>query len=677
MKRIKAAALLGMCMAVFTACRGKADVNSVSELEQGIQAVEEAVNAERSEISVQDIKSSREVREGTSADTVATPEDFPMEYDYGSGRISDWSREDMLKKTPKPKGNETVLNTVPNPAKIQALYLWEEGNVPAVTRFTEDMDGYFDEWDFRPYVTAIPVRDGVKPKGAVVLMAGGAYQFRGNYTDSLPTAAALREYGFQTFLVDYRLRPYTQEEGALDVARAVRFIRKYADMYGIAPDNIAVMGFSAGGIQAGEFLMHYDEMVDGTKLDADYIPDELDDIPAHTSAAGMIYSFYGRLSVGNMDPDWLSKGELPPTFYVYGTEDPFYTQFEEQYEVIKTMGIDTGRIVLNNWPHGFGSDGGWVEDYAQWLEGIFPSGGALETAGEEGMELFTPETRIQDVIGDPAFEGFGRLVFPVDLGLEGTLTLKEAGNRLVWYSHVNPERTVSIVNEMKARVQRGEKIFYDIYTDEEKKKDPSKEDTGLFYFRGDPGEKFAVVNAGGGFMYVAAMHDSFPHMQELAKQGYHAFALIYRPGAQTACEDLARAVAFIQEHAEEFQVHREGYSLWGGSAGARMAAWLGSYGTAAFGEKEYPAPGAVIMQYTGLSEVYGNEPPTYACVGVNDGIASYRTMERRIRGIRANGTAGEIEVFDGLSHGFGLGEGTVAEGWINRAVAFWEENTDQ
>ena len=52
-------------------------------------------------------------------------------------------------------------------------------------------------------------------------------------------------------------------------------------------------------------------------------------------------------------------------------------------------------------------------------------------------------------------------------------------------------------------------------------------------------------------MYVAAMHDSFPHMQELAEKGYNAFALIYRPGAQTACEDLARAIAFIQEHAEE------------------------------------------------------------------------------------------------------------------------------
>lgn len=310
-------------------------------------------------------------------------------------------------------------------------------------------------------------------------------------------------------------------------------------------------------------------------------------------------------------------------------------------------------------------------------EGTSDNGVAtLEGEGKEKTEMFTSGTRIQEVIHDPAFEGFGRLIFPVDLGLEGGLTLKEIGNRLVWYSHVNPERTVSIVNEMKARVQEGEQIFYHIYTDEEKKEDPSKEDTGLFYFRGNPGEKFAVVNAGGGFMYVAAMHDSFPHMQELAERGYNAFALIYRPGAQTACEDLARAIAFIHEHAEELQVNTEDYSLWGGSAGARMAAWLGSYGTASFGEKAYPAPGAVIMQYTGLSEVYGNEPPTYACVGTNDGIASYRTMERRIKGIKANGTAGEIEVFDGLSHGFGLGEGTAAEGWIDRAAAFWEENAE-
>ena len=287
---------------------------------------------------------------------------------------------------------------------------------------------------------------------------------------------------------------------------------------------------------------------------------------------------------------------------------------------------------------------------------------------------FTGDSRVQDVMQKPAFAGFGRLIFPVDMRIDDALTLNDVEEILPWYSEVNPERTVSIVNEMKTRVEQGETIFYDIYTDEEKAKDPAKKDTGLFFFRGNPGEKFAITNAGGGFAYVAAIHDSFPHMQELAKRGYNAFALIYRPGAQTACEDLARAIAFIHEHKEELQVDTDGYSLWGGSAGARMAAWLGSYGTAAFGEKEYPAPGAVIMQYTGLSEVTGTEPPTYACVGTRDGIASYQIMQQRIEWIRAKGTAAEIEVFPGLSHGFGLGEGTVAEGWIDRAVEFWEQN---
>ena len=376
MSRKFIAAAVILCGLALAACQSETAPDD--RLDDALSAIEDAMttkndmtkNTEVETIPDQPEEKS-ELREGTSDDTVPTPDDFPAEYSFGSGKISDYSRNMMMKKLPEPDGNETVLNTAADPDKIQVLYLWEEGNAPARTKFTESMTGYFDEWDFRPYVTAIPVKEGVEPKGAVVLMAGGAYQFRGNYTDSLPTAAALRELGFRTFIVDYRLSPYTQEEGALDVARAVRFIRKNAEVYGIDPDDIAVMGFSAGGIQAGEFLMHYDEDVNGTSLDSGYIPDELDEIPAHASAAGMIYSFYGRLSVGNMDTDWLSEGNLPPTFYVYGTEDPFYRQFERQYDVLSGMGIGTRRIVLDDWPHGFGSDGGWVKDYAEWLGDVF------------------------------------------------------------------------------------------------------------------------------------------------------------------------------------------------------------------------------------------------------------------------------------------------------------------
>lgn len=315
---------------------------------------------------------------------------------------------------------------------------------------------------------------------------------------------------------------------------------------------------------------------------------------------------------------------------------------------------------------------------------------------EAEQMTWNESTRIDEVTSYPAFGDWSRMIFPVDTGYYSGSTLGSL--RLTWYSNIQPAKTVEIVNNMREKADAGEQIFYRIYTDAEIAADPWKADTGLFFFKADcrrdlddpadprdGGEaarplitssraKFAICNAGGGFAYVGAMHDSFPHALELSKMGYNAFALIYRPGAQTACEDLARAIAFIHEHAEELEVDAADYSLWGGSAGARMAAWLGSYGTVAFGEEEYPRPGAVIMQYTGLSEVYGNEPPTYNCVGTSDGIASYRTMERRIAAIQANGTDAMIEVFPGLSHGFGLGTGTVADGWIKNAVSFWERN---
>lgn len=304
-------------------------------------------------------------------------------------------------------------------------------------------------------------------------------------------------------------------------------------------------------------------------------------------------------------------------------------------------------------------------------------------SGEGNLENsveFVPvnrSTKVQDIINNPVFGNYGRLIFPVDRTIRDDLTLEDVGDILTWYNDVNPDKTVEIVNYLGEQAAAGNPVFYDIYTEEEKSEDPRKKDTGLFFFRGDSDGKVAICNAGGGFVYIGAMQDSFPHALELSKKGYNAFALIYRPGADTACEDLARTIAFLHEHAEELQIDMTDYSLWGGSAGARMAAWLGSYGTEAFGEEAYPHPAAVIMQYTGLSEVTENEPPTYNCVGTSDGIASYRTMEERISQIRSQGTDAEIEVFDGLPHGFGLGEGTIAEGWLDRAAAFWERQMQE
>lgn len=157
-----------------------------------------------------------------------------------------------------------------------------------------------------------------------------------------------------------------------------------------------------------------------------------------------------------------------------------------------------------------------------------------ESAGfapkDQMTEPFTVSTPIQEVIDDPIFGRYGRVLFPVDDWYMSGDTLGEL--QLTWYNNIDPNETVEIANTLWQRANAGETVFYDIYTEEEKAEDPDKEDTGLFFFKGDPGANFAVCNAGGGFAYVGAMQDSCPHALEISKRGYNAFALIYRPGAK-------------------------------------------------------------------------------------------------------------------------------------------------
>ena len=282
---------------------------------------------------------------------------------------------------------------------------------------------------------------------------------------------------------------------------------------------------------------------------------------------------------------------------------------------------------------------------------------------------FYPHKSYQRRDARPGFRRLGAIDFPVDEGYWSGETLEQL--RLVWYNYIDPDKTVEICNYMKAHA---DSVFLDIYTEAEKLADPQKRDTGQFFFRGHPDAPFAVCNAGGAFAYVGAMHDSFPHALELSKLGYNAFALIYRP--DDAYEDLARAITYIYDHADELGVNTSGYSLWGGSAGARMAAVLGNAGyfRSLTGRTDIPQASAVIMQYTGYSTVSPQDAATYACVGTSDGIASWRTMQRRLQNLSSLGIPTEFHAYDGLPHGFGLGTRTVAEGWLTDAVRFWEEN---
>lgn len=289
---------------------------------------------------------------------------------------------------------------------------------------------------------------------------------------------------------------------------------------------------------------------------------------------------------------------------------------------------------------------------------------------------FTAQSTVGEVVNNTAFGDFGRLLFPVDRSVPETMTLAQASTSSVYiyYTNIKVEKTVEILNYLRDESLAGRQIFYRFYSDREIAADPTRANTGLFFFRGETGAPFAVTNAGGAFAYVGAMHDSFPHSLEIARSGCNAFALIYR--SNLPYEDLARAIAYIHDYAAELGVNPDGYSLWGGSAGARMAATLGNNGYLRqfTGRTDIPQAAAVIMQYTSYNTISGQDAPTYACVGINDGIASWRTMQNRLQRLSALGIPTEFHAYEGLSHGFGIGTGTVAEGWVKDALDFWKQN---
>jgi acetyl esterase/lipase len=280
---------------------------------------------------------------------------------------------------------------------------------------------------------------------------------------------------------------------------------------------------------------------------------------------------------------------------------------------------------------------------------------ARPEAGGRGGHL-TVQSTIKDILRHPSFAGFGRLILPWDdRAYDEDLPLTRIGSLLPYHSHVDPETVTNALNRMIDDASSGKTVFYSFYTEAQRQQEPARSNTGLFFFRGSPGAPFAVIAPGGGFSYVGSAHEGFPYAEAISKKGCNAFVLKYRAGhgGTVATEDLAAAVSYIFRNAAALGVSTKGYSLWGSSAGARMAAAIGSHGVAKYGGGEIPRPSTVVMAYTAHSDYSAAEPATFVVVGEQDGIAPPASMEKRVEALRKSGTAVEYRKYTNLGHGFG------------------------
>lgn len=284
--------------------------------------------------------------------------------------------------------------------------------------------------------------------------------------------------------------------------------------------------------------------------------------------------------------------------------------------------------------------------------------------------------RVADIANHIAFQGFGELLSPGDNNSAYYNTsLNDVGSLMPYHSNVLPEVVLSSVNHMINEVNGGKTVFYNFYSNQRKQQDRSKAQTGLFFFRGEPDAPFAIVCPGGGFSYVGSLHEGFPLAQEISKKGLNAFVIRYRIGSeQRATEDLASAISFIFQNADKLGVSTEGYSLWGGSAGARMVGNIAMSGVSAYGGGNFPKPATAVIAYTGQSTYSASFPPTFITVAANDGIANVNVVNRRVESLKAAGVEVEYRRFETAGHGFGTGKGTDAAGWMDNAIVFWRKH---
>ncbi len=101
---------------------------------------------------------------------------------------------------------------------------------------------------------------GDAPRSAIVICPGGGYGNLAIDHEGHQIAEWLNGHGMACFILEYRhrRRGYGHPAPLLDVQRAIRLVRSNRKRWGIDPERVGVIGFSAGGHLASTVSTHFD-----------------------------------------------------------------------------------------------------------------------------------------------------------------------------------------------------------------------------------------------------------------------------------------------------------------------------------------------------------------------------------------------------------------------------------
>lgn len=200
-------------------------------------------------------------------------------------------------------------------------YIWGE-NIPMAEAADslEFTNADEDNEDFIPYLVPYLLEDQSQVKSNLIVVAGGGYGSRNNNGEGYPIAKAFNQRGFNAFVLQRRVAPYSAEDVWMDMQRSIRYLRHYGEALGIGGlDNISAAGFSGGSATILGTIVNLYGDVQPTIYDETYVPDEVD---AENSDLDVAFLIYG--------PNW------------YPTHDDEYVGFIGDNENLPAMYIACG-----------------------------------------------------------------------------------------------------------------------------------------------------------------------------------------------------------------------------------------------------------------------------------------------------------------------------------------------
>jgi acetyl esterase/lipase len=211
-------------------------------------------------------------------------------------------------------------------------------------------------------------------KRAVIICPGGGYNILAWDLEGTEVAAWLSGHGFHAFVLKYRLpkgKDVRHAAALEDAQRAISLVRSRAEAWGIAPDQIGIMGFSAGA--------HLSALAATNHAKRSYpAKDSIDAVSCRPDFAVLIYSAYlladAKDPASGLNPDLPVGPDTPPAFLVHTMDDPLPCANSTGWLLaLQKQKVPAELHIYADGGHGYGlrsdkSVRGWAGNMIVWME---------------------------------------------------------------------------------------------------------------------------------------------------------------------------------------------------------------------------------------------------------------------------------------------------------------------